>query len=122
NRDVLMAMDAKDYIRKMTRWRELFVADAHHPVMGVTPEQMASIKAPTIIIPGNDLTHASTSGRIAHEQISGSELHQLPIEDQDVPLIPFPHWAPHEDEIARVVLDFMRRKGRATGSGAAAGA
>jgi pimeloyl-ACP methyl ester carboxylesterase len=122
NRDVLMGMDAKDYIGKMTRWRELFVADAHHPVMGVTPAQMASIKAPTIIIPGNDLTHASASGRTAHQQIPGSELHQLPIADQDVPLIPFPDWAPYEDEIVRVFLDFMRRKGRATGSAAAAGA
>ena len=122
NRDALMAMDPKDYIAKMTRWRELFVADAHHPVMGVTPAQMASIKAPTIIIPGNDLTHASASGRTAHQQIPGSELHQLPITDQEVPLIPFPDWAPYEDEIVRVVLDFMRRKGRASGSGAAAGA
>jgi pimeloyl-ACP methyl ester carboxylesterase len=122
NRDVLMAMDPKDYLKKMTRWQELFVAGAHHPVMGVTPAEMASIKAPTIIIPGNDLTHASASGRTAHQQIPGSELHQLPITDQEVALIPFPDWAPHEDEIARVFLDFMRRKGRAVGSGVAAGA
>ena len=39
-----------------------------------------------------------------------------------MPLIPFDEWAPYEDEIARVFLDFMRRKGRATGSAAAAGA
>jgi pimeloyl-ACP methyl ester carboxylesterase len=120
NRAVLMAMDPKDYLAKMRRWRELFEAGAHHPVMGVTPQQMASIKTPTIIIPGNDQTHASANGRIAHQQIAGSELHQLPIEDQEVPLIPFPDWAPYEDEIVRVFLDFMRRKGRAIGSGAAA--
>jgi hypothetical protein len=90
--------------------------------MGVSPQEMASIKAPTIIIPGNDQTHASASGRTAHQQIPGSELHQLPITDQEVPLIPFPDWAPYEDEIARVFLDFMRRKGRASGSAAAAGA
>jgi pimeloyl-ACP methyl ester carboxylesterase len=122
NRDVLMAMDPKDYIKKMKRWCELFVAGAHHPVMGVTPQEMASIKAPTIIIPGNDQTHASASGRTAHEQIPGSELYQLPITDQAVPLIPFDEWAPYEDEIVRVFLDFMRRKGRAAGSAAAAGA
>ncbi len=122
NRDALMAMKPEDYIRKMKRWCELFVAGAHHPVMGVSPQDLASIKAPTIVIPGNDKTHASTSGRIAHEQIPGSELHQLPITDQDVPLIPFDEWAPYEDEIVRVFLDFMRRKGRATGSAAAAGA
>jgi pimeloyl-ACP methyl ester carboxylesterase len=122
NRDVLMAIDPNDYIRKMTRWRELFEAGAHHPVMGVSPQEMASIKVPTIIIPGNDQTHASASGRIAHEQIAGSEIHQLPITDQEVPLIPFGDWAPYEDEIARVFLDFMRRKGRGAGNAAAAGA
>jgi hypothetical protein len=36
-------------------------------------------------------------------------MHQLPITDQDVPLIPFPQWAPYEDEIARVFVDFMQR-------------
>jgi pimeloyl-ACP methyl ester carboxylesterase len=119
NRDTLMAMDPKKYIAKMKRWCELFVAGAHHPVMGVTPEELASIKAPTIVIPGNDLTHASASGVTAHQQIPGSEMHRLPIEDQDVALIPFPDWAPYEEEIARVFLDFMRRKG-GTAKGAAA--
>jgi hypothetical protein len=33
----------------------------------------------------------------------------LPIEDQDVPLIMMPEWAPYEDEIARVAVDFIRR-------------
>jgi pimeloyl-ACP methyl ester carboxylesterase len=120
NKERLMAMSAADYIAKMKRWKELFEAGAHYPVMGVTPEQMASIKAPTIIIPGNDLTHASASGRTAHQQIPGSELHQLPIQDQEVPLIPFPDWAPYEDEIVRVFLDFMRRKGGQATKGAAA--
>jgi hypothetical protein len=69
---------------------------------------MASIKVPTIIIPGNDQTHASASGLAAHKQIPHSVLHQLPIEDQEVPLIPFPDWAPYEDEITRVFVDFMR--------------
>jgi pimeloyl-ACP methyl ester carboxylesterase len=122
NRDTLMAMNPKDYIAKMKRWCELFVAGAHHPVMGVSPQELASITAPTIVIPGNDNTHSSASGRAAHQQIPGSELHQLPITDQDVPLIPFDEWAPYEDEITRVFLDFMRRKGRAAGAAAAASA
>ena len=67
-----MAMDPKDDA-KMKRWCELSEAGAHYPVMGVTPQEMASIKAPTIIIPGNDLTHASANGVIAHQQLKGSE-------------------------------------------------
>jgi pimeloyl-ACP methyl ester carboxylesterase len=112
NRDRLMKMDAKDFIATMRRWRELFVAGAHLPVMGVSEEELASIKAPTIVIPGNDLTHASASGLAAHKMIPGSELHRLPIKDQDVALIPFPDWAPYEEEIARVLVDFMKRKGK----------
>jgi pimeloyl-ACP methyl ester carboxylesterase len=108
NRDRLMAMDAKRYIAIMRRWRELFVAGAHHPVLGVSEAELGSIKVPTIIIPGNDQTHASASGLAAHRLIPGSVLHKLPIEDQEVPLIPFPDWAEHEPEVARVFLDFMR--------------
>jgi hypothetical protein len=77
------------------------------PVMGVTEAELASIKAPTIVIPGNDMTHSSESGRIAHRLIRGSALHQLPIVDQQVPLILFEEWAPYESEIAQALADFM---------------
>lgn len=109
NRDVLMNMDPAHFIAVMTRWRDLFVAGAHLPVMGVTDAQLATITVPTVVIPGNDNTHSSESGRIAHSRIAGSELHELPIEDQDVPLIPFDEWAPYEEEITRVFVDFMGR-------------
>ena len=36
-------------------------------------------------------------------------LHELPIRDQDVPLIPFEEWAPYEEEIARVFTEFMKK-------------
>jgi len=109
NRDILMNMDPKKFIQVMTALRELFVAGAHLPVMGVTAEELASIATPTIVIPGNDKTHASASGLKAHEMIPGAELHQLPVTDQDVPLIPFPDWAEHEPEITAAFVDFMRR-------------
>ena len=108
NRDRLIAMDPQRYIAIMRRWRELFVAGAHHPVLGVSEAELNSIKVPTIVIPGNDQTHASASGLAAHRLIPGSLLHKLPIEDQEVPLIPFPDWAEHEGEITRVFVDFMR--------------
>jgi pimeloyl-ACP methyl ester carboxylesterase len=109
NRDRLMAMDPARYIAIMKRWRDLFVAGAHYPVLGVSDAELASLKGvPTVIIPGNDQTHASASGLAAHARIPGSMLHRLPIKDQEVPLIPFPDWAPYEPEIARVFVDFMR--------------
>ena len=109
NHDKLMNMDAGDFIDAMSRLKALFEADAHRPVMGVDEAELAKMDIPTIIIPGNDNTHSSESGREAHRLILGSEVHDLGIEDQDVPLIPFDEWVPHEPEITRVFVDFIRR-------------
>jgi pimeloyl-ACP methyl ester carboxylesterase len=108
-RDKLMNMPAQKFIAVLTHWNEMFAAGGKYPVMGVNDEQLHSIRVPTLVIPGNDNTHSSHSGLVAHRSIAGSTLHQLPIEDQDVPLIPFPDWAPYEAEIARVFTDFMAR-------------
>ena len=108
NRDALMAMAAEDFIDIMSRLKALFIAGAHHPVMGVTEEELQSIHTPTIIIPGNDLTHSSASGRAAHRLIPDSQIHNLPVEDQDLPLIPFGEWAEYEAEITEVFSGFMK--------------
>jgi hypothetical protein len=85
----------------------------------MTNADLASISVPTVVIPGNDQTHASVNGRIAASKIPGSVLHQLPIKDEEVPLIPYPDWAPYEDEIARVFLELMRRAERPKSQAAA---
>ena len=107
--DYLARLPAQKFIEVLTRWQDIFAAGAHHPIMGVTEQELRSIKVPTLVIPGNDQTHSSKSGLTAHELIPGSELHRLPITDQDVPLIPFPEWGCYEDEITEVFVDFMRR-------------
>lgn len=109
NLDKMMEMSAETFIDVMSNWQSLFEKVAHLPVMGVTEEQLRSIKAPTVIIPGNDLTHSSSSAAVAHEMISGSELHQLPITDQDEPMIPFTKWEHLEPEIAETFTEFMSR-------------
>ncbi len=108
-RDRLMAMPPQKFVDVLTRWNDIFVAGGKYPVMGVSEQELKSINVPTIVIPGNDKTHASQSALFAHKAIPGSELHRLPIEDQDLPLIPFPEWAPYEPEIAGVFADFMAR-------------
>lgn len=112
NRDKLMAMDPKKFVEVLTRWRDLFIAGAHLPVFGVTEEQLNSIDMPVIVIPGNDKIHASVSGHTVHGMIPNSELHELPIEDQDVPLVPFQEWEALEPEIASVLSGFMHRHGK----------
>lgn len=109
NEALLMNMDPAHFTDVMSRLRDLFISGADLPVMGVDEEDLQKMKIPTVVIPGNDNTHSSESGRIAHRLIPGSELHELPIEDQDVALIPFEDWAVYEEEIARVFVDFMRR-------------
>jgi hypothetical protein len=111
NRERLMKMEAKGYIEVMSRWRDNFVKGAHLPVMGVSEAELRSIRIPAVVIPGNDKTHSSESGRAAARLIPGAELHELPITDQDVALIPFEQWAPYEEEITKVFAAFMKRKG-----------
>jgi pimeloyl-ACP methyl ester carboxylesterase len=122
-RDRLMAMDPKQYIKVMSNWQEQFIASTKTEVFGMTDAELNSIAVPTVIIPGNDQTHASANGRIAASRIPDCLLHQLPIEDQEVPLINYTEWEPYEDEIARAFIDVMRkaevqqpRSGQATAS------
>jgi hypothetical protein len=75
----------------------------------MTDADLASISVPVVVIPGNDQTHASVNGRIAASKIPGAVLHQLPIEDQEVPLINYTEWAPHEAEIAQTFVELMRK-------------
>ena len=108
-RDYLADLPVEKFIKVFTRWKEVFEAGGKYPVMGVTEQELHSIKVPVMIIPGNDQTHSSASAAVAHKLIPGSQVHQLPIADQEVPLIPFPEWGPYEEEIARTFVDFMQR-------------
>ena len=108
-RDYLANLPVEKFIKVFTRWKEVFEAGGKYPVMGVTEQELHSIKVPVMIIPGNDQTHSSASAAVARKLIPGSQVHQLPITDQEVPLIPFPEWGPHEEEIARTFVDFMQR-------------
>ena len=109
NLDKMMEMDAREYIAAMSNWLVLFEDVAHLPVMGISEYQLRAIKVPTMIIPGNDLVHSSSSAKVAHEMIDGSELHQLPVTDQDEPVIPFTAWEHLEPEIAQTFTEFISR-------------
>jgi pimeloyl-ACP methyl ester carboxylesterase len=109
NEAYLMSLDPQHYIRVMSHWLACFERGPRAPVLGLTEAQLASIRVPAIVVPGNDNTHASAGGRAAAAMIPGAELFELPIEDQDLPLIPFTEWAPHEPALAAAFADFMRR-------------
>jgi len=109
NEKRLRSMSAEQFIDIQTRLRDLFVAGSGLPVFGVTEAELNSIDKPAIIIPGNDRVHDSRVGRTVHGMIPDSELHPLPIEDSDEPVIPFVEWGAYEPEIADTFADFMRR-------------
>jgi len=109
NGSYLMGLDPAHFIRVMSRWLAIFSSGPVDPVFGVSEAQLGSIAAPTLVVPGNDKTHASTSGLAAARLIPGSELFRLPIEDQDVDLIPFTEWQQHEPALASAVDAFLRR-------------
>jgi pimeloyl-ACP methyl ester carboxylesterase len=109
NRETLMAMDPKNFIAAMERWREQFRRGAELPVIGASEKDLNSIKVPTCIIPGNDKTHNHAIAEAAQRMIAGSELHDLFPRDLDVDLVPPEDWAHKEAEMAAVFADFLKR-------------
>jgi pimeloyl-ACP methyl ester carboxylesterase len=108
NRDYLLSLDPQTYLDVMTRWMAHFVAGAAGPVMGVSADELAAVKVPALVVPGNDRTHSMAGGRAAARLIPGCTLCELPLDDQPVDLIPFPDWAPHYPFLAETFAAFMR--------------
>jgi len=103
----LLAMDPARYIAVMSHWLDIFLKGPRKPVLGMTEEAMRAIHVPTLVVPGNDKTHDAAGGRAAAALIPGSVLYELPIEDQDVPVLPFSAWAEHEPTLAQLFADFI---------------
>lgn len=110
NREPLMAMDPKAFIAAMERWQKQFAEGAALPIIGASEKELNSIKIPTVIIPGNDKTHAHASAETAHRMIPGSELYDLFPGDLDIDLVPMEDWAHKEGEMAAILADFLKRQ------------
>ena len=111
NFERLMAMDPTHYTAVMRHWLEIFLQGPREPVLGMTTEALQSIRVPTWLVPGNDKTHVSRCGREAAALIPGCELLELPVQDEEVPALPFSAWSEHEETLATAMADFMRRVG-----------
>lgn len=111
NRQRLMAMTPESFIGVMERWRAQFLNNLDLPVIGASEAELASIRVPTCIVPGNDRTHAHATGERAHRLIPGSELHDLFPGDADVDLVPPEDWAVKNGELAAIFANFLRRAG-----------
>ena len=109
NRQRLMSMDEQRFIRSFKTWADGFLQDAGKPVIGATVEQLQSVKIPTLIVPGNDKTHARAVGENAHAIMKSSELYVLFPEQQDIDIVPPQSWEFKDDELAGVFADFLKR-------------
>lgn len=112
NQERLMKMDPAKYVEVMQHWLGIFTRGPVEPMYGVTQAQLESIKVPSIVIPGNDKTHNGACGRAIQKLIPGSRLVDLGLEEQDLPLVPFGDWAPHEERIAKVCAEFVRKNSK----------
>ncbi len=109
NRATLMAMDPERFIAVMSRWREAFDRSADLPIIGASEADLKSLKFPTLVIPGNDRTHGTETGRNAARLIPGAELRIIWEKDLDIDLSPIEDWAAKDDEIAGLFIDFLKR-------------
>ncbi|HTD89400.1 MAG TPA: alpha/beta hydrolase [Burkholderiales bacterium] len=111
NRATLMNIDVARFTASFNTWADGFLNDAGKPVIGATAAQLQSAKVPTLIVPGNDKTHARDVGEKAHAIMKGSEIYILFPEQQDIDIVPPQQWEIKDDELAGVFVQFMKKAG-----------
>jgi len=109
NLGTLIRMDPKHFIAVMSRWRESFTESVDLPIIGATEADLKSIKVPTVVIPGNDRTHGTATGRLAAKLIPKSELHIIWEKDLDVDLGAMEDWEPKNPEMTDYFVSMMKR-------------
>jgi pimeloyl-ACP methyl ester carboxylesterase len=112
NRARLTAMDAKDFIVVMERWRRAFNEGADHPVIGLSPAELRSMTVPACIIPGNDRVHPRVPAQAAHRLMPNSEYHEVLTEDRPDLDVALEDWEKKEGLLAAIFIDFVRHAQR----------
>jgi pimeloyl-ACP methyl ester carboxylesterase len=111
NRDYLMRQDPRRFIAVMARWRKSFDESADLPIIGASEADLRSLKVPTVVIPGNDRTHGTATGKLAASLIPKAELHLIWEKDEDSDLTPAEDWDPKNEEMTGFFVGMMKRAG-----------
>jgi pimeloyl-ACP methyl ester carboxylesterase len=111
-RAILTVMDAPDFIARMTRWRQSFLAGTEHPVLGLSPAQLRGMTMPACIAPGKDPVHPLTAGQAAHRLMPNAEYHEVVSEQHATIEEAFADWDAREGLLAATFIDFLRRQQR----------
>jgi pimeloyl-ACP methyl ester carboxylesterase len=113
NRDRLLAMDPKEFVRIMSKWRADFLASAAKPIVGATEEQLRAITAPACVIAGNDIVHHPGAAKNLARILANAEFHDDVVakrgDDNLLDEWDQQEWKSKEDVIARILLDFIGR-------------
>ncbi len=109
NLGYLVRLDPKKFIAVMQHWREYFVRGADLPIIGASEADLHSIKVPAVVIPGNDRTHGTETGKTAARLIPNAELHIIWPKDLDIELSPAEDWDVKNPEMAGYFVAMMKR-------------
>ena len=109
NRDALMKMSPEQFIKVMSHWREYFLKGADLPVIGATEEDLRSIKVPTCVVPGNDLTHGPQVVENLRRAMPHAEVYNLFPKFYNEALSPREEWDEKAPEMAELFADFIKR-------------
>jgi pimeloyl-ACP methyl ester carboxylesterase len=109
NRDALMRMTPQRFIEVMSHWREYFLKGADLPVIGATEADLKSIKVPTCVVPGNDLTHGPQVVENLSRAMPDAEVHKLFPKFYNEALSPREEWDEKAGEMAALFADFLKR-------------
>ncbi len=111
NRDALMKMNPEQFIKVMSHWRDYFLKGADLPVIGATEEDLKSIKVPTCVVPGNDLTHGPQVVENLSRAMPHAEVHKLFPKFYNEALSPREEWDEKAGEMGALFGDFIKRAG-----------
>jgi pimeloyl-ACP methyl ester carboxylesterase len=80
NRDRLLSQDRDQFIATMKKWAAAFFPKSECPIPGLTPEELASIRVPTVIIRSDDsdLHHTRETSETVARMIPGAVLAESP--------------------------------------------
>ena len=109
NRDALMNMKPEQFIKVMSHWRDYFLRGADLPVIGATEDDLRSIKVPTCVVPGNDLTHGPQVVENLRRAMPQAEVHVLFPKFYNEPLSPREEWDEKAPLMAELFDDFIKR-------------
>jgi pimeloyl-ACP methyl ester carboxylesterase len=112
NRDVILAQDPKRFIEIMERWAMFYIPSKESPVPGMSSQDFARLKMPTLIWRSgeSDLSHTRRTSEWVHELIAHSKLIEPPWRDDQwnhvtgTPQM-FACWA----QLAPTILEFIAK-------------